>query len=38
VVESQTGHVEEPGYRADLTSTLGNYKINPTLPGGLFQQ
>lgn len=38
VVESQTGHVVEPGYSADLTSTIGSYKINPTLPGGLFQQ
>lgn len=36
VVESQTGSVVEPGYSADLTSTIGNYKINPTLPGGVF--
>jgi hypothetical protein len=38
VVESQTGRVVEPGYSADLTSTIDNYKINPPLPGGLFQQ
>jgi hypothetical protein len=36
VVESQSGHVEEPGYAADITSTVDNYKINPALPEGLF--
>lgn len=36
VVESQTGHVEEPGYVADLSSTIGNYTINPTLPDSVF--
>lgn len=36
VVESQTGHVEEPGYVADITSTIGDYKINPTLPDSVF--
>lgn len=36
VVESQSGHVEEPGYVADITSTIGGYKINPTLPDGIF--
>jgi hypothetical protein len=37
VVESQTGHVQEPGYTADITSTIGGYKINPTLPDGVFE-
>jgi hypothetical protein len=37
VVFSQTGHVEEPGYVADLTSTLGDYAINPTIPDGIFE-
>jgi hypothetical protein len=36
VVESQTGHVEEPGYVADITSTIDDYKINAVLPGGVF--
>ncbi len=37
VVESQSGHVEEPGYIADITSTIGGYKINPTLPDSVFE-
>ncbi|MGA8574684.1 MAG: hypothetical protein WB609_03215 [Candidatus Cybelea sp.] len=37
LVLSQTGHVEEPGYIADITSSLGDYKINPSLPDGLFE-
>ena len=36
LVESQKGHVEEPGYVADLSSTIGDYRINPSLPDGLF--
>lgn len=36
VVESQIGHVEEPGYVADITSTIDGYKINPALPDGIF--
>jgi hypothetical protein len=36
VVEAQTGHVEEPGYVADVTSTIAGYKINPSLPDGIF--
>jgi hypothetical protein len=35
---SQTGHVREPGYAADITSTLDNYKINPVLPDDTFSQ
>jgi len=36
VVTSQTGHVEEPGYTADITSTIGDYKINPAIPDSVF--
>lgn len=36
VVESQSGHVTEPGYDADINSTIGDYKINPTLADDLF--
>ena len=37
LVQSQTGHVEEPGYSADITASLGEYKINSSLPDGLFE-
>lgn len=37
VVESQTGHVDEPGYVADIAATLDGYKINPPLPDGIFE-
>jgi len=37
VVESQSGHVEEPGYTADVESTIGDYKFNPSLPDSLFE-
>ncbi|MBV8532069.1 MAG: hypothetical protein JO104_12195 [Candidatus Eremiobacteraeota bacterium] len=36
LVESQSGHVEEPGYSADIASTIGEYKINPSLPDSIF--
>jgi hypothetical protein len=36
VVTSQTGHVQEPGYTADITATLDNYKINPSIPDDTF--
>jgi hypothetical protein len=36
VVTSQTGHVEEPGYVADITSTIDNYAINPSLSDSVF--
>lgn len=36
VVESQTGHVQEPGYVADIKSTIDGYKLNPDLSDGLF--
>ncbi len=36
VVRSQSGHVDEPGYVADVSSTIDDYKINPELPQGVF--
>jgi hypothetical protein len=36
VVESQTGHVDEPGYVADISSTIDGYKINAPLGDGVF--
>ena len=36
LVTSQTGHVEEPGYTADLTATIGGYTLNPKLSDSLF--
>lgn len=38
VVTSQTGHVEEPGYVADLTSTIDHYAINPELADSVFSE
>ncbi len=37
LVESQTGRVQEPGYVAEISSTIGQYKINPSLPDGVFE-
>ena len=36
VIESQSGHIEEPGYVADISSTIDGYKINPPLSDTLF--
>jgi hypothetical protein len=36
VVESQTGHVQEPGYVADIESTIGGYQMNTPLADSLF--
>ncbi|HZY97954.1 MAG TPA: hypothetical protein VFE36_00130 [Candidatus Baltobacteraceae bacterium] len=38
VVISQTGHVEEPGYVADVTSTIDHYAINPDLADSVFAE
>ena len=38
VVTSQTGHVEEPGYVADITSTIDHYAINPDLADSVFSE
>lgn len=36
VVLSQTGHVQEPGYTADITSTLDNYTFNAPIADSVF--
>ncbi len=38
MITSQTGHVEEPGYIGDVTTTLSGYHINPDLPDSMFGQ
>jgi len=38
VVTSQTGHVQEPGYVADITSTIDHYTINPNLADSVFTE
>lgn len=36
VVVAQTGHVEEPAYKGDITSTLSEYAINPAIADSVF--
>jgi outer membrane lipoprotein-sorting protein len=36
VVASQTGHVAEPGYVADISSTIDDYKLNAPLSDDIF--
>jgi len=38
LVTSQTGHVAEPNYTGDVTTTLSGYQLNPNLPDSLFTQ
>lgn len=38
LVTSQSGHVDEPQYKGTITSTLSNYKINPSLPDSVFSE
>ncbi len=38
LVTSQTGHVEEPGYVADITSTIDHYAINPDIADSVFAE
>lgn len=38
VVQSQSGHVQEPGYVANITSVLDGYTMNPNLSDDLFEQ
>lgn len=35
---AQTGHVEVPSYKADVTSSFSNFKLNPPIPDSFFQQ
>jgi len=37
LIVSQSAHIEEPGYVADVASAIGDYAINPTLPAGIFE-
>ncbi len=37
VVTSQTGNVDEPSYKGDITATLDNYKLNAPIPDSVFQ-
>jgi hypothetical protein len=37
VVTGQTGHFESSLYKADVSSTLSNYKLNPPLSDSFFQ-
>ncbi|MBV8117503.1 MAG: hypothetical protein JOY69_04650 [Candidatus Eremiobacteraeota bacterium] len=36
LVTSQSGHVQEPGYTADISSTIDNYKVNAPLSDSVF--
>ena len=38
LVTSQTGHVAEPSYTGDVSTTLSGYQLNPNLPDSLFSQ
>jgi hypothetical protein len=35
---SQSGHVDEPNYKGDISATLSGYELNPDLPDSLFSQ
>jgi hypothetical protein len=36
LVHSQSGHVQEPGYTADITSTFDNYNVNVPIADSVF--
>ncbi|MEO9170088.1 MAG: hypothetical protein ABI282_02395 [Candidatus Baltobacteraceae bacterium] len=38
VVTSQSGTVDEPGYKGNVTSTLDGYTMNPKLADSIFEQ
>lgn len=38
VAKSQTGHVEVPNYKADMTSSFTNFKLNPKLSDAMFKE
>jgi len=38
VIASQTGDVEEPGYKGNITASLSDYKLNPQLDDSIFEQ
>jgi len=38
LITAQTGHVEEPYYKGNVSSTLGDYQINPDLSDSIFEE
>jgi len=38
VVKAAKGHVEVPAYKADISSSFTNFKLNPNLPDSVFKQ
>ncbi|MDP9024358.1 MAG: hypothetical protein M3N13_03145 [Candidatus Eremiobacteraeota bacterium] len=38
VVTAQSGSVDEPSYKGNITSTLDGYKMNPPLSDAMFEQ
>ncbi len=38
VPQKQTGHVEVPNYKADVTSSFTNFEFNPNIPDAVFKQ
>jgi len=38
LVQKQTGHVELPAYKADVTSNFSNYKLNVAVDDSVFQE
>ncbi|MBD5657643.1 MAG: hypothetical protein IAI50_21075 [Candidatus Eremiobacteraeota bacterium] len=38
LVQKQTGHVELPSYKADVTSNFTNYKLNVSVDGSVFEE
>jgi outer membrane lipoprotein-sorting protein len=38
LVQKQTGHVELPAYKAEVTSSFSNYKLNVSLDDSVFQE
>lgn len=37
VVTAQSGNVNEPAYKGAITTTLGDYRLNPILPASIFR-
>jgi outer membrane lipoprotein-sorting protein len=38
LVDKQTGHVDLPAYKADVTSAFSNYKLNVTIADSIFDE
>lgn len=38
LVTQQTGHVQEPSYTGNITASLSDYTLNPSLPDSMFTQ